>query len=72
MLTDEAHLAIIRVLGLKNETSGRRLPGGWEVDIEDGTLKRLEGMKTSGESLSDCVIRLATKDGLKLMKRGLG
>jgi hypothetical protein len=69
VITAEANAAIESVSDVPLADSGRQLPNGdWELDLSDEAAERLASIRSSQETDSDLIIRLAAfyKSGGKL------
>ena len=67
-ITDEC-LALIESSAQPLPREGRRLSNGnWRVPIDAKTLELLEKVRRTGETISDCIIRVII---ITLHKRGL-
>jgi hypothetical protein len=65
-ITEECRALIASVI---EPPTGRRLPNGnWRTEIDEATCHWLQKLRLQGESMSDCIIRLAINN---LHKRGL-
>jgi hypothetical protein len=57
LITDECHRLLQANANAPFKKPGRRLRGGWEIEIEQDTLDHLCNLQFPEESLSDTIMR---------------